>query len=31
MEQCSVVELDLKACLNFACMYRFHSTFAVLL
>ena len=29
MEQCALVELDLTACLDFSCMYRFHSTFAV--
>ena len=31
MELCAFVELDLTAFLDFSCMYRFHSTFAVLL
>ena len=31
MELCAFVELDLKACLDFSCVYRFHSTLAVLL
>ena len=31
MEQCAFVERDLKACLDFSCVYRFHSTLAVLL